>query len=60
MSNQRINDNLLVYIEKDIFNDIHNEVIIQYFQKHENLESIWIAILMMSFQDDHFKTVIFE
>ena len=32
MGDQWMNANLLVYIEKDIFNDLDNEVIMQCFQ----------------------------
>ena len=32
MSNQWMNDSLIVYIEKDIFHSINNEVIMQRFQ----------------------------
>ena len=32
MGDQWMNDNLLVYIEKDIFNSLDNEVIMQRFQ----------------------------
>ena len=33
MNDQWMNDNLLVYIERDVFGGIDNKTIIQYFQK---------------------------
>ena len=39
MRDQWLNDNLVVYVEKDIFNSIDNELIIQWFQKMKQKKS---------------------
>ena len=46
MSDQWLNDSLVVYIEKDVFDSIDNEVIIQYFQKDKILSRTIINALV--------------
>lgn len=33
LSDQKLNDSLTMYVEKNVFNNIDNKIITQYFQK---------------------------